>query len=235
MYSFIVPAHNEEDFILNILTDINNQDFAKEFYEVVIVDNASIDNTVTRVWDFAISHPDLNLKLVHENRLGVSRARNLGALNSNFEKLIFLDADNNIDFNFLRRVDLYTNKRKVSVATFKTLPNKFSLIESIFFACLELIKLMHLKPFGKIFVEKNIFKRVGGFNFEIYLGENVDFLNKAKKYAIKNNLVFSHISVTTIKCSLRRFEKKGFLPVIVPWFIAYLGFYKLKYPVMSDQ
>jgi glycosyltransferase involved in cell wall biosynthesis len=234
MYSIIIPAHNEEEYIMSALVDLYKQNFPKNLYEVVIVDNASIDLTVCKIWDFAISHPLMNLRLVHENRLGVSRAKNSGARYSKFETLIFLDADNNVEYDFLSKVYFLTTQRRASVATLKTMPNKYSFKEFIFFFILEIIKVIQLKPFGKVFVTRTVFNQVGGFNSEITLGENVDFLSRAKKFAIKNKLFFTHISISTIKCSLRRFEKKGFLQVITPWLIAYLGFYKLKYPTMSE-
>jgi len=91
-----------------------------------------------------------------------------------------------------------------------------------------------LRPFGKIFVKRKIFDEINGFDTNIALGENVDFLVRAKKYAKNKNLVFTHFSKSTIRCSLRRFYKMNFFNIVFPWFIAYLGIKKLKYETMFN-
>jgi len=49
--SVVIPAHNEEIYLLSCLESIKNQDYAGE-YEVIVVDNASTDNTaqIARDW-----------------------------------------------------------------------------------------------------------------------------------------------------------------------------------------
>ena len=42
--SIIIPAYNEEHYISRTLEAALNQDFSGEF-EVIVIDNASIDNT----------------------------------------------------------------------------------------------------------------------------------------------------------------------------------------------
>ena len=42
--SVVIPAYNEENYLLSCLESIKKQDYAGE-YEVIVVDNASTDNT----------------------------------------------------------------------------------------------------------------------------------------------------------------------------------------------
>lgn len=234
MYSIIIPAHNEEEDILNILNDLSLQNFDRSIFEVIVVDNASTDQTLFQIWNFSKNHKKMHLRVVHENKLGVSRARNAGALNSKFENLIFLDSDNRVAPNFLALLHSYSSNKETAVATMRTLPDVFKLKEYFFFLLLELIKLIRLRPFGKIFVKRKIFDEINGFDTNISLGENVDFLVRAKKYATTKNLNFSHFTKSTIKCSLRRFDKKNFFLIVIPWLFAYLGLKNLNYETMNN-
>ncbi len=234
MYSIVIPAHNEEADIFNILNDLFLQNFDKSNYEVIVVDNASTDQTLLQVWNFLKNHSRMRLRVVHENRLGVSMARNAGALNSKFENLIFLDSDNRVAPDFLSLLNHYSSNNEIAVATMRTLPDVFKLKEHCFFLLLELIKLAGLRPFGKIFVKRAIFYEINGFDTNITLGENVDFLVRAKEYAKSENLNFAHFTKSTIKCSLRRFKKKNFFLIVIPWFIAYIGLKNLSYETMHN-
>jgi glycosyltransferase involved in cell wall biosynthesis len=233
-FSIIVPAHNEENYIVTLLSDLYNQTLPKEFYEVLIVDNASSDDTVENIWKFSIKHTNLNLRLIHENQLGVSRARNKGALCANNPNLIFLDADNTVKEDFLTTIRDRVEDPKILAATFRTLPDQFDIRALIFFWSIEILKMLRLKPFGKSFVRRSALNEIDGFNENIHLGENVDMLFRIKQYARIHSKKFIHISKPEIKCSLRRFEKLGYLKIIIPWFIAYLGVKHLDYKTMHS-
>ncbi len=233
-FSIIVPAHNEENYIVNLLKDLHNQTLKKEFYEVLIVDNASSDSTVENIWKFSIKHPNLNLRLIHENQLGVSRARNRGAMCAINPNLVFLDADNTIKEEFLASIRDKVEDASILAATIRTLPDQYDIRALIFFWVIELLKMLQLKPFGKSFVRRSALYEINGFNEDIHLGENVDMLVRIKQYARINSKKFIHISKPGIKCSLRRFEKLGYLKIIIPWFIAYLGVKSLNYKTMHS-
>jgi glycosyltransferase involved in cell wall biosynthesis len=67
--SVVMPSHNHGNFIMDALTSVLNQDFAD--YELVIIDDASKDNSVEIINKFIISHPELRIHfLVHEKNLG---------------------------------------------------------------------------------------------------------------------------------------------------------------------
>ena len=50
--SVIIPARNEEDNILNILNDLQKQNYPTGLFEVIIIDDHSADNTLNRVTGF---------------------------------------------------------------------------------------------------------------------------------------------------------------------------------------
>ena len=101
------------------------------------------------------------------------------------------------------------------------------------FAALEIIKTLSPRPFGKSFVERNLFIKCGGFNEAIVLGENVDFLVRVKGLVKKMGGKFGHLR-PGVKCSLRRFNKVGYMNILHSWFRAYIGDFSLKYKTMVD-
>lgn len=83
--SVIVPTYNSESTIKGCLDSLFNQSF-EDKYEVIVVDDASADNTVSAV----VSYP---VELLKQKHKGPAAARNLGAKNAEGEILLFTDAD----------------------------------------------------------------------------------------------------------------------------------------------
>lgn len=232
LFSIVVPCLNEENYIFRLLSTLKNQKFVTENYEVIVVDNNSTDRTAQVVWDFA-SKTDLNIKMVHEYIPGVSLARNSGANVSCGKTIVFLDADNTLDQKFLTGLSGYISENNYTAGTIRTLPDERNIKGWIVFVVLEVIKMLSPRPFGKSFVDRKIFFESGGFNEAIVLGENVDFLVRVKKLIKKMGGGFCH-SRLGVKCSLRRFNKVGYMCILLPWWRAYIGNYALKYKTMVD-
>jgi len=83
--SVVIPAHNEENYLPSCLESIKNQDYAGE-YEVIVVDNASTDNTakIARDW---------GAKVVYESKRSPACARQKGAEVARGKIIAFIDAD----------------------------------------------------------------------------------------------------------------------------------------------
>ena len=107
-YSIITCTYNASAYIINYLNricEINYYDF-----ELVVVDDASSDNT----YDLLMEHSktmnmDVNI-IRHENNAGPGVARNTAIQNSSGDKILFVDADDEVDreiFNILDEVGNY--------------------------------------------------------------------------------------------------------------------------------
>ena len=83
--SVVIPAYNEEIFLSLCLESIKKQDYAAE-YEVIVVDNASTDNT-------AKIARDRGAKVVYESKRSPACARQKGAEVATGEIIAFIDAD----------------------------------------------------------------------------------------------------------------------------------------------
>ena len=86
--SIIIPHHNGEELLFNCLESILNQISIKDF-EIIVVDNRSIDNSADKAKE---KFPSINL-LKSETNLGYSGGCNFGAKNAKGEYTIFLNND----------------------------------------------------------------------------------------------------------------------------------------------
>ena len=216
----------------NLLAALEKQTFSLAEFEVIVVDNGSTDDTAEVIWKFA-ENTRLKLRMLHEYRRGVSNARNLGANNSTGETMVFLDADNLVPPDFLSHLNELMTTTNCIAGTFRSLPDTTDFKGSIVFWTLELIKCYLQRPFGKSFVHREVFKSVNGFDEKVVLGENVDFLVRVKKHVKINEGIFAHVRKPVL-CSLRRFDKIGYVRILMPWLLAYLGVKWLRYRTMSS-
>jgi len=100
--SCIIPAYNEENYIVNCLESVLNQEEVF-FDEVIVVNNNSTDLTKKVAQGF-------NVKVIDEKTPGVSAARNEGASVSNSEIIYFLDADCQVPQNQAKKIKNFFQK-----------------------------------------------------------------------------------------------------------------------------
>jgi glycosyltransferase involved in cell wall biosynthesis len=109
LISIIVPAYNEEDFLADCLKSLCNQDFDKAKYEIVVVDNASTDKTVSIAKKFPV-------KLISEPKKSVVLARQAGFVKTIGSIIVSADADTTYPPNWLSRIAARFVKDKKLVA-----------------------------------------------------------------------------------------------------------------------
>jgi len=88
--SIVVPVKNAGAYIRETIESALAQ--SQEVGELIVVDDGSADNTRAIVGEFG----DPRVKLLVNDRRGVSAARNLGARSATSEWLMFLDADDRL-------------------------------------------------------------------------------------------------------------------------------------------
>lgn len=231
--------HNEKDYIGILLHSLSLQKFNFQEFEIIVVDNNSSDNSNDVVHNFQELHPNMNIRLVYEFRkssetgMGAGMARNTGATLAKGKVLIFLDADNLVKVDFLASVYKKVFIQKYEAGTIFTLPSRKTVLGYLVFCALEIMKMLPFKPFGKNFVTKEIFTAVHGYNEHIALGENVEFLRKVQSYLDSKGKNLAHIT-SPIYTSLRRFDKQGYIKVLTPWLLAYMGFKRINYLKLSN-
>jgi len=92
--SVVLPTYNEEKVILARLQNLLAVDYPKKQMEIIVVDSASNDDTVSLVKAFASQHPELNLRIIEEERRrGKTKAMNIALQASEAEVIVTTDAD----------------------------------------------------------------------------------------------------------------------------------------------
>ncbi|CAN5523113.1 hypothetical protein BH10BAC4_BH10BAC4_05880 [soil metagenome] len=88
-FSIIIPTYNRAGFILNTLQSVFEQSFRN--FEVIVVDNASEDETVKFLEPF-VQQGKLKL-IVHDRNYERAKSRNTGQLQARGRYVTFLDSD----------------------------------------------------------------------------------------------------------------------------------------------
>lgn len=91
--SLIIACYNGGSRIGATLDSLLNQSLEPHRWEAVVVNNNSSDNTATVVGDFIAAHPEVNIRLVDEQKQGLSHARNCGIDNSTGNIIAIIDDD----------------------------------------------------------------------------------------------------------------------------------------------
>lgn len=88
--SAVVCTHNRAPYLRKALQSLVHQTLARELYEIIVIDNASTDETQDVVGEFSGFS---NLRYLYEPVMGLSRARNKGWRNARGMYVAYLDDD----------------------------------------------------------------------------------------------------------------------------------------------
>lgn len=93
LVSVLIPAHNEESGIIRCLDSVRKNTYRK--LEIIVVDDASTDNTRKLVRDYIAKHPNRNIRLMYKRKnVGKADALNHVLRNgTNGDLIMALDAD----------------------------------------------------------------------------------------------------------------------------------------------
>ena len=176
--SIVIPAYNEEKYLATTLENIKNQEFKS--YEIIVVCNGCTDKS----FNIAKKYADKVFNLKESN---VSKARNFGANNAKYNKLVFLDADVLIDEKVLSSVDDELEKGKF----FGTAKGKGKGVKNNFYLIFKnLVNKFMPWSHGFVFCDKKSFFEIDGFDEKLLRGELRNFFNRAKgKYKRLNAYV----------------------------------------------
>tara|TARA_R110001583_G_scaffold116529_1_gene267309 strand:+ start:7591 stop:8451 length:861 start_codon:yes stop_codon:yes gene_type:complete len=101
--SLIICTRNRADTIEKCLTSIACLTF-KGDWECILVDNASTDSTLALLQSWALTVP-FSVRVLHEPKVGVSNAKNLGIAHARGELIAFTDDDCYPQEDFLTQVN----------------------------------------------------------------------------------------------------------------------------------
>jgi glycosyltransferase involved in cell wall biosynthesis len=188
-FSIIIPTYNREALLNELLQSLIVQKFNSEDFEIIVVDNNSVNNVSKSIADFVAKYPQFDIKYFNEEKQGVQYAWNRGIAESKGRLLIFVDDD----------VTFHT-------AYFETLENDFSdNLDNISGGGKIAPVFEHQKPAW-------ISKYVMPYFIEINLGEKSTFPKKHNPFA-SNMLVSKKIIDKVGAFDTEKFNDKS---VIIP-------------------
>lgn len=220
--SVVIPAYNEEKYIGNVLGTVSKQDYPKENYEVIVVDNNSDDKT-------AEVAKSLGAEVVACLTRGVSAARQCGVEKARGEIIAFTDADAFLPKKWLFRIDLEMRDSKL-IAFGGSMASKDSGIITVFLLLIYDVFVKINQLFGRHMLWGNNFavrreavRAVGGFNVSLSTSEDWELcLRLARKYGKYGKIKYSLGQKVLV--SNRKFkDAKIFLRYFLDGIMAYLN------------
>lgn len=212
MVSIIIPTKNEEKNLPFILRSIQAQTFKD--VEVIVADAGSTDQTRAIAASFGA-------RVIEGGLPGTGRNR--GAAAAKGDILIFFDADIVLpDPWFLQATIAEFEKRGLGLATCKMDPLSSKFVDKAmhevfnFFMWVASGISPHAPGFC-IFARRSIHEAIGGFDEEIRLAEDHDYVARGAKYG-----KFGILKSYRIPVSVRRMERDGRFNIAMKYILAEL-------------
>lgn len=195
-FSVIIPLYNKEHLIEQTIKSVLNQTFSD--FEVVVVNDGSTDNSIEVLTQLI----DDRFKVINQNNLGVSNARNIGISASKGKYIALLDADdywyNNHLTELKKQIDLFPgaglycnnheinyNQNLIKPATFNFTYGRTPIIVEDYFKSSIINSVAWTSA---VAFEKNKFNSIGKFNEDLLTGQDIDlWIRFALNYKIAFN------------------------------------------------
>lgn len=197
--SVVIPMYNSSNTILSTLNSIKKQTVPP--FEVIIIDDGSIDESATIVENFIVNNPILNIKFIKKLNGGVSSARNVGMKAAEGDWIALLDSDDEWLPNKLeRQIEVLNNNLEIDfLGTNRNneyfnniLWKKMNLLTKISPRLL-LVKFIFVVP--TVIFKKKIIDKIGYFDeTQKFAEEGNYFIRIAQKYncfLLNESLVFT--------------------------------------------
>ena len=207
--SVIIPAFNEAGYLPSTLDSIQR---ASEHLrsksgvdvEVIVVDNNSTDDTG------AIAEA-MGATVVREPVQGIGRARNRGASAAQGDVLVFVDADVTVPPTLLEAVHEAMSDPACIGGGVEVEYRPRRLVIRLYLRGWRLLaRLTGMVQGATQFCRRSAFEAVGGYDENVWIGEDVDFFWSLKKLAKEKRQSVRVIQSPKVLPSTRRFDK---LPV----------------------
>lgn len=225
--SVVIPARNEAAHIEAALASVAAQTYPLDRLECVVVDNGSTDATAETARDFAARHPYLDVVVVTEPLPGVARAKNRGARCATGDILFFLDADSWMTPNLARDIDTRYHAG-APAGCIRVVADSDDPLERGFFNLMELGPVLFGVRSQMPYCASTLFHALGGFQEELHLAEDLDFLRRAREHLQRKKAgTVCHIRTSVVATSPRRLRTRphhlALATVFVRWVLAFTG------------
>ena len=200
-----IPAYNEEKYIGDCLAHaIKNSDGG--FFEIIVIDNASTDNTAV------VANTFPNVRVVREEKKGLTRARQRAFEESRGEILAFVDSDTRMQAGWCDMIRREFAKDPELAALsgpyiYHDIPSHHQFLVKIYWYCALPIYFIlgYMIVGGNFAIRKSVLEKMNGFDTSIeFYGEDTNIARRAHEFGkVKFRMEFS------MHTSGRRFGGQG--------------------------
>jgi len=190
--SILIPARNEHDDILNLLQSIQEQDYP--YYEVIVLDDNSTDNTYAVCRGFADNHPKFKViqgKPLPADWLGKNYACHQLAEQATGDYLLFLDADERVENSLINSAIHRMNLRGLSLLSLFTNQDMRTPGEKMVVPLMHYI-LLNLLPLRLVFLVKSASVSAASGQFMMF--DAADY-NKYRWHRLVKNKVVEDVEI----------------------------------------
>jgi rSAM/selenodomain-associated transferase 2 len=192
--SIIIPVLNEEDYIRKVLVTIRENTTSKSIKEVLVIDGGSTDNTVKEALDLGVQ--------VIPAAKGRAKQMNKGAQMATGNLLYFLHVDTLPPKGFDSHI-LNTFSKGFEAGCFKLRFDSQNKFLRFFAWCTRINHLICRGGDQSLYISKNLFQKVGGFNEAYTIYEDNEFIQRISR------LTRFAIMPSTVETSVRRYDQRG--------------------------
>ncbi|MBS3764961.1 glycosyltransferase family 2 protein [Candidatus Bipolaricaulota bacterium] len=201
--SVVIPAYNEENWIQLPLKGLKEQDYEGE-YEIIVVDNASEDDTAEIAEDYGV-------EVVSEPEKGATRALQTGFESADNPIIAVTDADTKIPSNWLAEINKSFSEPDVigayGPAWFHDAEGFYHWLAKLGFPAFLKVNYWLGKPHFSGFnmaVEREAFMEVGGFDLSVQDANEVELSQRLKEHG---KIVYNEDMI--VETSSRRLQEEG--------------------------
>lgn len=109
--SVVIPIYNCEKYIRSCVKSILNQDYENlKKIQVILINDGSTDNSLEKCYEVQKEFDNLHIEIINSQNEGVSAARNKGIKSSKGKYIMFIDADDFISKNAIRKITKFFNE-----------------------------------------------------------------------------------------------------------------------------
>lgn len=228
--SLVISAYNEEKYLGECLKEALQN--GRELFEIIVVNNASTDNTTKVVGIFP------SVKIVNEPNKGLTKARQKGLEEAQGEIIAYCDADTKMPVGWVEKVHKYfAEDEKVVCVSGPYIYYDQSLIGKILVWAYWLLLaypsyflIGYMAVGGNFAAKKSALLKINGFDKNIsFYGEDTDIARRLSKVG-KVKFIPSLYMYT----SARRFKGEGVVKTAIKYIINFASEALLKKPITSD-
>ena len=229
--SVIIPAYNEEKYLGTCLDSVL-KNVGDKIHEIIVVDNASSDNTSN------IAKSYQNVKVFYEDKKGVMNARQRGYIESTGDLIAYLDADTKMSADWYDIViKEFSSNSNLACLSGRVSYYDGSFTQNIlgfvfwFFSMPVYYFVGYMAIFSNLIIRKNVVDKMGGLDTSItFYGDDTNTARRAKAFGI-SKFKFNFV----MPVSARRLAKNGLLKSGIVYIINFFSEVINKKPFSNDH